>query len=328
MVGAVARNFHSGSRSEVLADFLLSGWGTVTPVRRQDDFGVDLFCTLTAAVGQRSVVTEYYSVQVKSDSDPWLFKSPDEIKWLFEYPTPLFLACVDKTNTILSIYQTMPRFLAGFWDPPSRLELIPSTEDSGRNAEWRNAECFSLSAPILRVSLGDFADGARLAGLQKVFRAWVQLDTLNCDLRRVGLLRFRMPYEYFVNEMPDTTGFTEQGRSIPTEPQLANAVKTLVEVVDCVGDQLRGTGDRAGALYAALLLRYLRTSRAAQFAANPRWRLDTSSPLEMSVSNSLNDAVNTGVSPSYVFEAFDKLVKLIDALPLVSKYLDESESTA
>jgi hypothetical protein len=50
--------------------------------------------------------------------------------------------------------------------------------------------------------------------------------------------------------------------------------------------------------------------------------------LEMSVPNSLNDAVNTGGSPSYVFEAFDKLVKLIDALPLVSKYLGVSETTA
>jgi hypothetical protein len=48
----------------------------------------------------------------------------------------------------------------------------------------------------------------------------------------------------------------------------------------------------------------------------------------MSVSHSLNDAMNTGASPSYVFEAFDKLVKLIDALPLVSKYLGESETTA
>jgi hypothetical protein len=153
MVGAVARNFHTASRSEILADYLLSGWGTVTPVRRQDDFGVDLYCTLTASVGQRSTVTDYYSVQVKSNDDPWLFKSADEIRWLFDYPTPLFLACLDKTKTVLSIYQTMPRFLAGFWDPPAQLELIPSAADVGKNAEWRHAERFSLSAPILRVSV-------------------------------------------------------------------------------------------------------------------------------------------------------------------------------
>ncbi len=54
MVGSVARNPHTGSRSEILADYLFSGWGTVTPVRRQDDYGVDLQCTLTEAIGQRA----------------------------------------------------------------------------------------------------------------------------------------------------------------------------------------------------------------------------------------------------------------------------------
>jgi hypothetical protein len=37
MPGAIARNPHEGSRSEVLADYLFSSWGTVSPVRRQDD---------------------------------------------------------------------------------------------------------------------------------------------------------------------------------------------------------------------------------------------------------------------------------------------------
>lgn len=155
MVGAVARNFHTGSRSEVLADYLFSGWGTVTPARRQDDYGVDLHCTLTKPVGQRSVVTDYYSVQVKSNDDPWKFETADEIRWVFEYPTPLLLACVDKTGGVLSIYHTMPRFLAGFYPTPPSLELVPTTLDDGQSAQWsEGGQQFSLSAPIPRVCLG------------------------------------------------------------------------------------------------------------------------------------------------------------------------------
>lgn len=323
MVGAVARNPHAGSRSEILADYLFSGWGTVTPVRRQDDYGVDLFCTLTAEVGQRSIVTDYYSVQVKSNDGPWLFKTADEIKWLFEYPTPLFLACVDKSKTVLSIYQTMPRFLAGFWDPPAQLELTPSSEDEGKAAEWVNGERFSLSAPIIRVALGDFADEAKLAMLRDVFRHWVELDTFNCDLRRMAILRFRMPHRYRVNEAPDRSGFAEQGRCIPTTPQLGRAVKTLLEVVDCVGDQLRGHGDRAGALHAALLLRYLRTSRAAELVNDPRWKPDVSSTLEMNVSYALNDAMGTGAPPTYVYEGIDRLFRMLTELNLVSAYMSK-----
>jgi len=78
MAGSVAANFHEGSRSELLADYLFSTWGTVNPVRRQDDYGVDLHCTLTARAGQRAVVTEHYSVQVKSTTDPWVLADENQ----------------------------------------------------------------------------------------------------------------------------------------------------------------------------------------------------------------------------------------------------------
>jgi hypothetical protein len=45
MPGSTAPNLHEGGRSEIIADYLFSTWGTVTPVRRQDDFGVNLSCT-------------------------------------------------------------------------------------------------------------------------------------------------------------------------------------------------------------------------------------------------------------------------------------------
>ena len=327
MVGAVARNPHSGSRSEILADYLLSGWGTVTPARRQDDYGVDLHCTLTVPVGQRAVVTNYYSVQVKSNDDPWKFESPDEIKWLFEYPTPLFLACVDKGGGLLSIYHTMPRFLAGFWAAPPRLELTPTALDDGQAAGWTDGQSFSLSAPILRVSLQDLLDETRLLALREVLDYWVTLDAYNCDLRRMGLLRFRMPDRYKVNQVPVKAGTIEQGMSRPTPPQLARAVRMLFEAVDCVGDQLRVQGDRAGALRAALLVRYLRQSRTADIETDPRWQGGASSGLEMGVSNDLNNAlVGTGSAPSYAFQGLDKVISLLDAMDLVTRFVNEPKA--
>jgi hypothetical protein len=65
MPGSVTSNLHEGSRSELLADYLFSSWGTVTPVRRQDDYGVDLYCTLTDHVGQLGVVTDYYTATAR-----------------------------------------------------------------------------------------------------------------------------------------------------------------------------------------------------------------------------------------------------------------------
>src|SRR6266571_4269860 len=106
MSGAIAANLHEGSRSEILADYLFSGWGTVTPVRRPDDYGLDLHCTLTERVGQRLRVASYFSVQVKSTDDlfTWTFNDAESVKWLIEYPTPLFLCTVSKKKGLVLVY--------------------------------------------------------------------------------------------------------------------------------------------------------------------------------------------------------------------------------
>jgi len=111
--GAIAANLHEGSRSELLADYLFSGWGTVTPVRRQDDFGLDLYCTLTEQIGRRAMVTDYFVVQVKSTNESWHFHDEASVRWLVEYPQPLFLSWIDKKSGIVRIYHVTPRFFVG-----------------------------------------------------------------------------------------------------------------------------------------------------------------------------------------------------------------------
>jgi len=319
MVGALARNLRSANRSEVLAHFLLSSWGTVTSVPPIDDYGVDLYCTLTENVGLRSIVTDYYSVQVKSTDDPWKFDTPEAIQWIFKYSTPLFLGCVDRTKTVLSIYHTMPRFLASFWDSASQgLTLEPSDDVEGTCAQWSDSGRFSLSAPIIRVSLAELSDPDRLESLRKTFQHWVKLDNYNCDLQRVGVLRFRMPAKYRTNDIPIDTGLVEQGRWRVTPEQLTRALQTLVEVVDCVGHQLHGSGERQSALHAALLLRHLFSVRQRDLASDPRWSHGVSPSVVNEVARELNDAID---AKGYVFEGLDQLTAVVRKLPLVEKYL-------
>jgi hypothetical protein len=327
MPGTLARNFRSANRSEVLAHFLLSTWGTVTSVAPVDDYGIDLYCTLAENIGLRSIVTDYYSVQVKSSDDPWVFDTPEAIKWLFEYSTPLFLGCVDSTKTVLSIYQTMPRFLASFWpDDYTRLTLEPSNDDEGICAQWTGNGQFSLSAPIIRVSLAELSDQVRLDSLRKIFQHWVKVDNYNCDLRRVGVLRFRMPDKYKVNEIPIHAGLAEQGRWRVTPEQLAPAVRTLVEVADCVGHQLLGDGDRVSALYAALLLRHLFAVRQNDLANDIRWSQGSTPGVVNRAAEKLNVALNAmGQPTSYTFDGLDKLSVLVRELPLVAKYLSSTD---
>jgi hypothetical protein len=55
----------------------------------------------------------------------------------------------------------MPRFLAGTLPPPrDHLTLVPESGHNGSFIEWRDGFEFSLSAPILQISISDLLNEA------------------------------------------------------------------------------------------------------------------------------------------------------------------------
>lgn len=320
MIGTLAANPHEGSRSEILADYLFSGWGTVTPVRRQDDYGIDLYCTLTERVGQRALVSDYFVVQIKSIIEPWVFEGEHSVRWLVEYPSPLFLACVDKKAGILRVYHVMPRFLVSLGRLPARLELIPSNLDNGEFIEWQDGQKFSLSAPILRVTLADLLNGDLLRELREVFTYWVRSDRNNCDLFRRGLLRFRMPVAYAVNQMPSSIG--EMGNAVPEVEQLTRGILAAAEAVECIGGQLGRRGDRAGALWAALVVDHLQKSYPNAFTDQVRWQDGLPADLGQIVYGGLNKVLmSEDQVPSNRYRSFEAVQKAIMENPLFARYV-------
>ncbi len=322
MTGAYAPNPHEGSRSEILADYLFSSWGTVTPVRRQDDYGIDLYCTLSDRIGQQAVVCDYFVVQVKSGTDPWVFEHEESVRWLVEYPTPLFLACVDKKNGILRVYHVTPRFyVRAMGKLPNRLVLTPEDTVEGTSVEWKNREEFSLSAPIIQVSCSDLISDEKMKLLKEVFKCWVQIDRENCDLVRYGLLRFRMPHSYRVNEAPGG-GVIEIGLAVPESDFLNRGILTLAESAECIGGQLGRLGDLSGSLRAALLVDHLTRKYPQVFANLPRWRHErVPADLAMIVVNGLNKVVEGEERSSYLYRGLDEVQKALESYPLVQRFL-------
>ena len=156
MAGSIAANLHEGSRSEYLAQFVFSSFGRTIPVPHQEDSGLDIYCTLFERVGQRAWPRAYYSVQVKSTMAPWVFGSPESVRWIIEHPLPIFLCIVQKSEARIFVYHTTPRFAV--WAlpiQPNRLELIPGTETKGNTVDWVTGEKFNLNAPILDFTIQD-----------------------------------------------------------------------------------------------------------------------------------------------------------------------------
>jgi hypothetical protein len=331
LVGAIPGNLHEGGRSEILADYLFSRWGPVTPVRGRDDHGVDLYCALTEPVGKLAWVREYFSVQVKSTDDPWLFKNAEEVRWLVEYPTPLFLCAVNKEHLRVRIYHVFPRFhLWALGDRPACLELTPGEGHAGKCVQWTSSTKFDLSAPIIEASVKDLMDNGRLETLRNTFAHWVRFDRENCDLIRQGLLRFSMPDEYTTNEVPNR-GIGQTSYGAPPPELLGRGLVRLAEALECIGGQRGNQGDLAFALEAAVLLDRIKKDNCRLFNDYPLLRERVPGQLGMVVHTRLNKALASivkgrGDTPSnYLYAGLEAIERMWAEVPLARRFL-EAES--
>jgi hypothetical protein len=320
MTGATAASFHEGSRSEILADYLFSAWGTVTPARRQSDYGLDLYCTLTERVGQRARVQEYFSVQVKSnDHAVWAFNDIASVKWLVEHPLPLFLSTVSKKEGVVRVYHTIPRFqIWALGALPSCVELTPEGGSQGQFDICATLPTCSLSAPVLQVSLAELSDEARMRTLRDVFAYWVGLDRDNCELVRAGLLRFRRPNSYETNKTPSTD--SQVDLSYVDDEILKRGLFRLAEALECIGGQLAHSyrSNYAFGLEAALLLDRIQKEFPSVFKDNRFWQHRVPGILNMSVVTRLNRALGEA---RYQYSGLDAVEAALGELPLVQKYL-------
>lgn len=306
MPGAISPNFHEGSRSEYLAQYVFTAWGTVVPVPHQEDHGLDLYCTLVERVGQRAWAKSPYSVQVKSGLDAWVFEGVESVRWLIEHPLPLFLCVVDKSCGRLRVYHTSPRFFVwSLGDLPEQVTLIPTTEETGHCTQWMGDFNLSLSAPILDVSLARLSDEEFVGGLRTVLEFWIGVDEWNLKLVRAGLRRFRMPHQYRPNDCT-ISGWVEQGRTSPEDEHIKDGVVHLAEALDCLGSQLFSRGDLHGAAKAGLLYRHL-SKRFGPFFSDGR----SDGGLTMLFHDLLNRV--PGVRQGYLYAGIDEVERLVES---------------
>lgn len=297
MVGAIAANLHEGSRSEYLAQYVFASFGTAVSVPHQEDSGIDLYCTLTERVGYRAWPRAYFSVQVKSTTDSWVLDSTDSVQWLVEHPLPFFLCIVDKPSARLRLYHTSPRFYVWSLPPlPTRLELVPTTDQDGRCTQWTGSTTFSLGAPILDVSVHELLDDEFHRQAWEVLRFWIGVDLKNLARITAGIHLFQMPDNYRTNTIK-LTGWVTQG--ITKAPDLSSAMDHVKESVAYLSSQLHRKGDLAGAARCALLLRHF-------------FKDDLSGGTHDTFLHGAINKVMGEEKPDYLFRGVDSLNTLLD----------------
>jgi hypothetical protein len=201
--GTYAPNFHEGSRSEYLAQYVFSMFGSSAPVLHQEDYGIDLYCTLTERKGQRAWPVAYYSVQIKSNADPWEFVQPESVQWVVEHPAALLLCVIDKSQARLRVYQTMARFGAAVAQQlPDRMALVPGEPGQSQTFRPPTDGNYPMGAPILDFKIEDLLDDEKFELFGEILKFSVLTDHHNVHLYKMGMRSVSMPGRYTTNKVP------------------------------------------------------------------------------------------------------------------------------
>lgn len=261
--GSLAANLHEGGRSEYLAHYVFSSFGSAHLVPRQEDHGLDLICTLTEKDGHRLWPVANYCVQIKSTESLWEFPAEKSVQWFARYPLPIFFCVVDKSKLSLKIFHTTPRFFIWTHRPDAqRLVLVPGESGDGHGAEWEHTgydqddeDTFPLSAPIAEFTISEILDEKKCTQIKTILANWVEMDQANIFRIQAGLPLYRTFSDYETNN-PKIKGVSYGYRLSLSDEEVVLFKQKFAEQNKWLSWFLAENGDYQGALRSDLLLRY------------------------------------------------------------------------
>ena len=203
MPASIAKNAQEGTRSEYLAQFLLSHFGTAIPVPHPEDSGIDLYCTLGRRVGRRFLVENQYLVQVKSNSEPISYIGSEEVQWLLSHKYPLFICIVSKQSASVEIYQTLSLATISAKQGFDNLYLHAKTNKTNeyfpQDIQSNDLNIY-LGKPIVKFSAIQISNKDFSRACCETLRSWIELDQENIDIKSTGYTGYRIPEKWKTNE--------------------------------------------------------------------------------------------------------------------------------
>jgi Domain of unknown function (DUF4365) len=210
MPGGRLRPFRLGDRSELLVEQLLAAFSFTSRVPRQEDFGLDFFCSLTRQEGQFLKAGPFFAVQAKSTDDDIVYAKPHELEWIRNQENPLLICVADRNSLAMDIYSTW-NLLCGVLNgwrgqrPATRIVLRPGVahhmwpwvEDNDDGSQE-----IRLGKPIARVTDAEIFDETRMELLANTIGQWVALDRVNIVNRHANMHWVQAPLAYETNQCP------------------------------------------------------------------------------------------------------------------------------
>lgn len=217
------KHTRKGAHAEYLANYMLSLLGFTAPVPRQEDYGVDFFCSLNIDDNNRTLVGDAYAIQIKSTTDSLIYGKDsknnwrrDQIDFLFNVKVPFFLGVVDLESETLSIYSlSTHRFikkvhpncsLITFEFDPSPGEtkihgITASSQVSNLLKDYGDHKNYkiNLQHPVIQITSKSLNDPIRTNEYINTMRLHIRMEQKNIVFDELKWPHFHWPHRYITN---------------------------------------------------------------------------------------------------------------------------------
>lgn len=169
--GRLAANFRAANVAEGLAFQMLRPVAALSPVPREEDYGIDAIGTLIRRTGRVYVAEDSFCVQIKTRTSANFPLSGDGIKWLRELSLPYFPVVVDLRSATLSLFTVNHHRLAF-----ARDVLVSSMNFT---LDGSGPDDFPLGDPLLTWSVDEAADPDFPSWAHSVLKPAIRVEAWN-----------------------------------------------------------------------------------------------------------------------------------------------------
>ncbi len=244
--------FRKGDRAEYLANYFLSHLGFISEFQRQEDFGVDFYCTITDIVNDDLIPTLPFMIQVKSSKEPIVYGRvkknkwhKEDIDWIFRLELPFFIGYISIEKLTLDIHNTSSLwFIEREYKNASQLVLTPKFDYFNISVgkprqedikDWKyggdgKRYFVDLGNPIVSIHYNDLLDSEKLLTFKSSLKKIIKFEQNNIILKKQKIPYFRWIHQNIPNDQNPIAGVIYYD----DEPEIANPS----EIIESISHQL------------------------------------------------------------------------------------------
>lgn len=206
--GIIANNFRQGSRAEHIAQYFFSEFCIAERALKENDFGIDLYCSLMTTRGAMGFTSTLFGVQIKSGDAPFRYTGEFVSQWLKMINLPLLMCRVNRSTLTIEIFSTWAinsilsddnsfneiNFIESYSSEPCAEELkMPEIKD-GIATIW-------MGPPIIKCTLYEIINSnVPKEKIGEILEEWISFEFLNYAKRHLGMTAFYGFTKWLTNE--------------------------------------------------------------------------------------------------------------------------------